>query len=72
MKYVILRASCTFSNGSKANIAYNENKVTEENACSDIEVFRKKLKENLNAKMAIIGITASSINLTYEERDSRQ
>lgn len=72
MKYVILRASCTFSNGSKANIVYNENKVTEENACSDIEVFRKKLKENLNAKMAIIGITASSINLTYEERDSRQ
>ena len=72
MKYVILRASCTFSNGSKANIVYNESKVTEENACSDIEVFRKKLKENLNAKMAIIGITASSINLTYEERDSRQ
>lgn len=72
MKYIILRASCTFSNGSKANIVYNENKVTEENACSDIEVFRKKLKENLNAKMAIIGITASSINLTYEERDSRQ
>lgn len=72
MKYVILRASCTFSNGSKANIVYNENKITEENACSDIEVFRKKLKENLNAKMAIIGITASSINLTYEERDSRQ
>lgn len=72
MKYVILRASCTFSNGSKANIAYNESKVTEENTCSDIEVFRKKLKENLNAKMAIIGITASSINLTYEERDSRQ
>lgn len=72
MKYVILRASCTFSNGSKANIVYNENKITEENACSDIEVFRKKLKENLNAKTAIIGITASSINLTYEERDSRQ
>lgn len=72
MKYVILRASCTFSNGSRANIVYDENKVTEENACNDIEVFRKKLKENLNAKMAIIGVTVSSINLTYEERDGRQ
>lgn len=72
MKYVILRASCTFSNGSRANIVYDENKVIEENACNDIEVFRKKLKENLNAKMAIIGVTVSSINLTYEERDGRQ
>lgn len=72
MKYAILKASCTFSNGSRANIVYDESKVTEENACCDIEVFRKKLKENLNAKMAIVGITVNSINLTYEERDGRQ
>lgn len=72
MKYVILRASCTFSNGSKANISYDENKVTEENCCSDIEAFRKSLKQNLNEKMAILGITVISINLVYSERDGRQ
>lgn len=72
MKYVILRASCTFSNGSRANIVYDENKVTEENACNDIGVFRKKLKDKLNQSLQILGVTVNSINLTYEERDGRQ
>lgn len=72
MKYIILRASCMFSNGSRANIVYDEGNVTEENSCNDIEVFRSMLRDNLNSNMGIIGVYVSSINLTYEERDGRQ
>lgn len=72
MKYVILRASYVFSNGSRANIVYDENHVTEENACNDIAQFKKNLKDKLNQPLQILGVTVSSINLTYEERDSRQ
>lgn len=72
MKYIILRASCMFSNGSRANIVYDEDNVTEENSCNDIEVFRSMLRDKLNSNMDIIGVTVSSINLTYEERDGRQ
>lgn len=72
MKYIIIRALCILSNNSKANISYSEDEVTEENSCSDIEDFRKKLKENINSKVAIIGVHVISINLIYAERDGRQ
>ena len=61
-----------FSNGSRANIVYDEDNVTEENSCNDIEVFRSMLRDKLNSNIDIIGVTVSSINLTYEERDGRQ
>lgn len=72
MKYIILRASCMFSNGSRANIAYDEDNVTEENSCNDIEVFRSMLRDKLNSNMDIIGVYVTQIHLTYEERDGRQ
>lgn len=72
MKYIILRASCMFSNGSRANIVYDEDNVTEENACNDVAQFKKNLKDKLNRSLQILGVTVSSINLTYEERDGRQ
>ena len=72
MKYIILRASCMFSNGSRANIVYDEDNVTEENSCNDVAQFKKNLKDKLNQSLQILGVTVSSINLTYEERDGRQ
>lgn len=72
MKYIILRASCMFSNGSRANIVYDEDNVTEENSCNDIEVFRSMLRDKLNSNMDIIGVYVTQIHLTYEERDGRQ
>ena len=72
MKYVILRAVCKFSDGSLRTIKYGENHVTEENACNDIAQFKKNLKDKLNQPLQILGVTVSSINLTYEERDGRQ
>lgn len=74
MKYVILRAVCKFSDGSLRIIKYDENHVTEENACNDVDVaqFKKNLKDKLNQSLQILGVTVSSINLTYEERDDRQ
>lgn len=32
----------------------------------------KNLKDKLNQSLQILGVTVSSINLTYEERDGRQ
>lgn len=72
MKYVILRAVCKFSDGSLRTIKYDESHVTEENACNDIAQFKKNLKDKLNQPLQILGVTVSSINLTYEERDGRQ
>ena len=72
MKYIILRASCMFSNGSRANIVYDEDDVTEENSCNDIEVFRSMLRDKLNSNMDIIGVYVTQIHLTYAERDDRQ
>ena len=72
MKYVILRVVCKFSNGSLRTIKYDENRVTEENACNDVAQFKKNLKDKLNRSLQILGVTVSSINLTYEERDGRQ
>lgn len=72
MKYIILRAVCKFSDGSLRTIKYDENHVTEENACNDIAQFKKNLKDKLNRSLQILGVTVSSINLTYEERDGRQ
>ena len=37
MKYVILRVVCKFSDGSLRTIKYDENHVTEENACNDAD-----------------------------------
>ena len=72
MKYVILRAVCKFSDGSLRTIKYGENHVTEENACNNIAQFKKNLKDKLNQPLQILGVTVSSINLTYEEKDGRQ
>ena len=72
MKYVILKAVCKFSDGSLRTTKYDENHVTEENACNDIAQFKKNLKDKLNQSLQILGVTVSSINLTYEERDGRQ
>lgn len=72
MKYVILRAVYKFSDGSLRTIKYDENHVTEENTCNDVAQFKKNLKDKLNRSLQILGVTVSSINLTYEERDSRQ
>ena len=72
MKYVILRAVCKFSDGSLRIIKYDENHVTEENACNDVAQFKKNLKDKLNQSLQILGVTVSSTNLTYEERDGRQ
>lgn len=72
MKYIILRANCTFSDGSKRTLRYNENYATDENACNDIEAFRVSLKNMLNKSLSILGITVTSILLTYEELDGRK
>lgn len=72
MKYVILRAVCKFSDGSLRTIKYDESHVTEENACNDVAQFKKNLKDKLNRSLQILGVTVSSINLTYGERDGRQ
>lgn len=73
MKYVILRAVCKFSDGSLRIIKYDENHVTEENVCNDVAQFKKNLKDKLNQSLQIlVGVTVSSISLTYEERDGRQ
>lgn len=72
MKYIILRASCMFSNGSRANIVYDEDNITEENSCNDIEVFRSMLRDKLNSNMDIIGVYVTQIHLTYAERGGRQ
>lgn len=72
MKYVILKAVCKFSDGSLRTIKYGESHVTEENACDDVAQFKKNLKDKLNRSLQMLGITVSSINLTYEERDGRQ
>lgn len=72
MKYIISRANCTFSDGSKRVIKYNENYASKENACNDIEVFRMSLKNMLNKSLSILGITVTSILLTYDELDGRK
>lgn len=72
MKYVIYRANCKFSDSSTRTIRYNENIVTEKNACNDVNEFRARLKNELNTSLQILGITVVSITLTYEERDDRQ
>lgn len=71
MKYVIIRVNCKFSDGSNRIIKYDENEVTEKNACNDINNFRAKLKNELDTSLQILGITVVSITFTYEERNSR-
>lgn len=51
MKYVILRVVCKFSDGSLRTINYDENHVTEENACNDVAQFKKNLKDKLNRSL---------------------
>ena len=69
MKFVIVRAKCKLSNGATKVFRYDADNVTEQNACSDIEVFRANLKKAIEAQM---NVTVLSIALTYEERDSRK
>jgi len=72
MKYIIFRATCWFSDGSKRTIKYDESNVTEKNACNDINAFKANLKNKLNTSLQILGITVTNIALVYEERDGRQ
>lgn len=69
MKFVIVRAQCKLSNGATKVFRYDADNVTEQNACSNIEVFRANLKKTIETQM---GVTVMSITLTYEERDSRK
>lgn len=69
MKFVIVRAQCKLSNGATKVFRYDADNVTEQNACSDIEVFRANLKKTIEAQM---GVTVMSTILTYEERDGRK
>ena len=70
MKYIIIIAICKFSDGSSKILRYDENNVSEENACNDIQQFKKQLKNKLNSSE--LGITISQISLVYAERDGRQ
>lgn len=70
MKYIIIKAICKFSDGSSKILRYDENNVSEENACNDIQQFKKQLKNKLNSSE--LGITISQISLVYAERDGRQ
>ena len=69
MKYVIIRAQCKLSNGTTRVFRYDADNDTEQNTCSNIEVFRANLKNAIEAQMET---TVLSIALTYEERDSRK
>lgn len=69
MKFVIVRAQCKLSNGATKVFRYDADNVTEQNACSNIEVFRANLKKTIETQMEV---TVMSITLTYEERDSRK
>lgn len=69
MKFVIVRAQCKLSNGVTKVFRYDADNVTEQNACSNIEVFRANLKKEIEAQM---GVTVMSITLIYEERDDRK
>lgn len=69
MKFVIVRAQCKLSNGATKVFRYDADNVTEQNACSNIEVFRANLKKTIETQM---GVTVMSITLTYEERNSRK
>ena len=69
MKFVIVRAQCKLSNGATKVFRYGADNVTEQNACSNIEVFRANLKKAIETQ---IGVTVTSIALTYEERDDRK
>jgi hypothetical protein len=69
MKYVIIRAQCKLSNGVTKVFRYDADSDTEQNTCSNIEVFRANLKKTIEAQMET---TVLSIALTYEECDSRK
>lgn len=69
MKFVIVRAQCKLSNGVTKVFRYDADNITEQNACSNIEVFRANLKKTIEAQM---GVTVLSIALAYEERDGRK
>lgn len=69
MKFVIVITQCKLSNGATKVFRYDTDNVTEQNACSNIEVFRANLKKTIETQM---GVTVMSIILTYEERDGRK
>lgn len=49
MKYVIIRAQCKLSNGATRVFRYDADNDTEQNTCSNIEVFRANLKNAIEA-----------------------
>lgn len=69
MKYVITKARCKLSNGAIRVFRYDANNGTEQNICSNIEIFRANLKNTIEAQMET---TVLSIALTYEEHGSRK
>lgn len=69
MKYIIIRAQCKLSNGTTRVFRYDADNDTEQNTCSNIEVFRTNLKNAIETQMKT---TVLSIALTYEEHDSRK
>lgn len=69
MNYIITRAQCRLSSGATKVFRYEADNITEQNTCNDIEVFRANLKKAIETQM---GVTATSITLTYEEHDDRK
>lgn len=69
MNYVITRAQCRLSGGATKVFRYDADNITEQNTCSDIEVFRANLKKTIETQM---GVTVMSIALTYEEHGDRK
>ena len=69
MNYVITRAQCRLSGGATKVFRYDADNITEQNTCSDIEVFRANSKKTIETQMKI---TVLSIILTYKERGGRK
>ena len=72
MKFVITRARCKFSNGTTTTFSYEDGKINENNACNDINEYKKQLKEKLNKQLEIIGVYVVRISLDYYEIDGRK
>lgn len=68
MEYIIHKAVCSYADNSKLVIKYDAANPSESNTCSNIGVFKAKLK----AKLDTPSVHVQSILLTYEERDNRK
>lgn len=66
MKYLITKAMCLFSNGYKKTLRFDSA------ICDNVDSFRADLRKSLDASLRILGITVTSIMLTYEEYDEQR